>query len=151
MVSLFGIALFFNLTAFAPTLFFIVAQSHLNQKWWQWLPTILFVSIFGSGMMVNTFRAAWGALRGSPKVFERTPKYGIVQKGQTWQNLNYKIKIDSIVFYEILLGFVNLFSSVMAFRFQHWFISLYTLFFAIGLFFTSIYTIGQSIYGNQKA
>lgn len=151
LVSLFGIALFFNFTALAPTIFFIIAQLHLQRKWWKWLPAILLVSVFGSGMMLNTVRAAWEALRGKANEFERTPKHGIIQKGQAWRKHKYQIKLDGIVFFEFALGLVNLFSSYIAFIYRHWFITFYTMIFGIGLFFVSLYTIGQSIHAVQKS
>lgn len=101
--------------------------------------------------MLNTVRAAWEAFRGKEKEFERTPKHGITQKGQTWHKLKYQIKLDGIVYYEILFGLVNLISAIIAFQYHHWFIVLYTLIFASGLFFVSIYTISQSIYAIQKS
>jgi len=151
LVSLFGLAILFSLTAFAPTVLFLVSRSHLGLNWRRSLLAILFLTVFGSGMMLNTVRAAWGALQAKSNVFERTPKHGITTRGQTWTTLKYQLKLDGIVFFEILLGAVNVASAIFALQTGHWFIAFYTTIFAAGLFFNSLYTISQSINGIQKA
>lgn len=145
LVSLFGIALFFNVTALAPTLFFTLAQIQLKRVWWQLIPAIVFASFFGSGMMLNTVRAALEIPLKRTRAFERTPKHGIIRRGQSWQRKKYQLKLDRIVFAELLLGVTNLVSCYFAIRLQHWFIAFYTLMFAVGLFFNALYTIIQSI------
>jgi hypothetical protein len=66
LISLFGIAIMFNLTAFAPTIFFLAAQMQLGRGWWRYLPVVLFISAAGAGMMVNTVRAASRAAARAP-------------------------------------------------------------------------------------
>ena len=149
LVSLFGIALIFNFTALAPTLFFTVAQIQLKRAWWQLIPAIIFASFFGSGMMLNTVRAALEIPLRRVRAFERTPKHGIMRKGQSWRKKKYQIKLDRIIFAELLLGAMNLVSGFFALRFEHWFIAFYTFMFAVGLFFNAIYTLIQSIQSNH--
>ena len=149
LVSLFGIALVFNFTALAPTLFFVVAQIQLKRVWWQLIPAILFASAFGSGMMLNTVRAALEIPLRRVRAFERTPKHGIMRKGQSWRKKKYQLKLDRIVFAEFLLGGMNILSCFYALRFGHWFIAFYTLLFAMGLFFNAIYTLIQSIQSSH--
>jgi cellulose synthase/poly-beta-1,6-N-acetylglucosamine synthase-like glycosyltransferase len=150
LVSLFGITLAFNLTALAPTMFFIVAQAELSRDWWRKLPVILFVSVFGSGMMINTLRAAWQAITGKLNVFERTPKLGITHRGQPWRAFGYQLALDGIVFLEILFAALNLFTTYMAIQAGHFFIAFYAMMFAAGLLFTSFYSIGQSFYAARQ-
>jgi len=149
LVSLFGLALIFNITALAPTLSFIVAQAQLKRPWWQMIPAIVFISVFGTGMMLNTVRAALEALRKTDRQFQRTPKFGVTSKGQSWRRSVYKLKLDPIVFWEIAFGLMNVVTCILAIQVQHWFIAFYTMIFATGLFFNSSYTLYQSVYDRR--
>jgi cellulose synthase/poly-beta-1,6-N-acetylglucosamine synthase-like glycosyltransferase len=145
LVTLFGIGFFFNLTAFAPTIFFVVAESQLGRRVWRDLPVILFVSAMGTGMMVNTLRATAGIAFNRKGTFERTPKFGIVQRKQTWMNQHYQLKLDLIVFPELALALANTATAVLAIHQHNWMIAVYACLFSCGLFFTSGMTILQSL------
>ncbi len=145
LISLFGIAFLFNATAFAPTIFFMVAQQQLGQRWWQKMPVLLFISALGAGMMLNTLRAALEILRFKTPTFERTPKYGIVEKKQNWTRRRYQLKLDPIVFFEIGFAMFNLSTVFLAFHLHNWVIALYSAIFCCGLLFTSGATIFQTV------
>ncbi len=145
LISLFGIAVLFNATAFAPTIFFVSAQAELGRAWWKQIPIILFITALGAGMMLNTVRAAFQILTGSNFVFERTPKFGIAQKGQEWNRHLYQLKLDPLVFLEIGLAMVNAFTVRLAITSGNWVIAFYSALFLAGLLFASGLTIGQSI------
>jgi cellulose synthase/poly-beta-1,6-N-acetylglucosamine synthase-like glycosyltransferase len=145
LVNLFGISALFSLTGFAPTIFFVAAQKRLGRNWLRSLPAILFMTALGSGMMMNTARAAFQILRGRAGVFERTPKYGIVQGNQDWkQHKHYHLGVDSIVLGEVLLAFWNIGTLVLASYSGDWGIGLYALIFSIGLFFVAGMSISQA-------
>jgi hypothetical protein len=145
LTTLYGIAFLFNASILAPTVFFLVAQQLLGNRSWSVLPFILFISAFAAGMMLNTGRAAWEVLGRKRGVFERTPKFGIVQRSQDWRSRRYQLRFDTIVFFEIGFALLNLWSAVFAFRLQNWGVFPYALLFSIGLFFTSGLTIVQAL------
>jgi cellulose synthase/poly-beta-1,6-N-acetylglucosamine synthase-like glycosyltransferase len=145
LITLFGIGFFFNLTAFAPTMFFVVAESQLGRRVWSNLPVILFVSAMGTGMMVNTLRAAAGMAFNRKGTFERTPKFGIVQRNQSWMNRHYQLKLDPIVFPELAFALANTATVALAIHQHNWMIAVYACLFCVGLFFTSGMTISQSL------
>lgn len=145
LVSLMGVALLFNLTTFAPTVFFVVAQQQLGNRWWRMLPAILFIAVLGAGMMLNTARAALQIVLKPDGVFERTPKYGITTRTQHWVRRRYQLHLDGIVFVEILLALVNLGTAIFAASVGNWTIGIYTLLFSAGLLFTSGMTVTQSL------
>jgi cellulose synthase/poly-beta-1,6-N-acetylglucosamine synthase-like glycosyltransferase len=145
LLQLFGIAYLFNLTAFAPTVYFAVAQSALGRRWLRHLPFLLFTSILGAGMMVNTLRAAIHVWLGRTSVFERTPKYGITQRQQNWDTRRYFVKVDALVAIELGLAAFNLWTAWLGWQNSNWLIMTYALLFSFGLFFTSGLTIAQAI------
>jgi cellulose synthase/poly-beta-1,6-N-acetylglucosamine synthase-like glycosyltransferase len=150
LISLFNIAFLFNATAFAPTVFFLASQHQLGRVNWRKLPTILFVSIFGTGMMVNTLRAAWHAFTLKKRTFERTPKYGISLQGQAWLTRRYQLRLDGIVSAELAFAAVNLGTVFLAITMDNWVIALYAGIFAAGLSFTAGVSILQSIAIRRK-
>jgi cellulose synthase/poly-beta-1,6-N-acetylglucosamine synthase-like glycosyltransferase len=145
LITLFGIGFIFNLTAFAPTMFFVVAENQLGQRVWHEMPVILFVSAMGTGMMVNTLRAAAGIAFNRKGAFERTPKFGIVQRKEAWMNRRYQLKLDPIVFPELALALANAATVALALHQHNWMIAVYACLFCVGLFFTSGMTLAQSL------
>jgi len=149
LVSLFGIAYIFSLTALAPTLLFIAGQYQLRKKWTSFLPLLLVVSSFGAGMMLNTLRAALEIVRGQPGEFRRTPKFGVEDRSSTWTNKKYHLRLDPIVFWELLLGGLNIYTLILGLQAGYWLISFYAALFAFGFAFTSLYTIYQTFMINR--
>jgi cellulose synthase/poly-beta-1,6-N-acetylglucosamine synthase-like glycosyltransferase len=145
LISLFGIAVVFNLTAFAPTLFFITAQQQLGKGWWRKIPVVFFVSAAGAGMMLNTVRAALQSWRGQTAVFERTPKFGISRKGQDWTHRSYQLRMDPIAYVELALAALNALTVGFAIYLGNWLIAGYAGLFLVGLAFTSGASISQAI------
>lgn len=145
LLQLFGIGYLFNITAFAPTVYFAVAQSALGKRWIHILPSILLTTILGAGMMVNTLRAALQVWFGGRSVFERTPKYGITQRKQTWDTSRYSVKVDVLVAVELALALFNGWTVWLGWGSSNWLIMIYASIFAIGLLFTSGFTIVQTI------
>jgi len=133
LFSLLGILGIFNLTTLAPTLLFTVGQRQVGRRWFRQIPSVLLLSVFGSGLMVNTGRAAWHALRHEPAAFERTPKFGVRERSETWLHLRYQLAMDRIVIVEIALAVLNVASCVVAVDHHFWAIALYTAIFAAGL------------------
>jgi cellulose synthase/poly-beta-1,6-N-acetylglucosamine synthase-like glycosyltransferase len=145
LAPLLGFTFIFNTTAIAPTIFFSAAQRQLDPRWWRRLPAILFLAVLGSGMMLNTVRAALQILANSRGVFERTPKFGITQKNQNWTGRRYQLRLDPIVFFELALSVLTLATSSFALSIHNWPIAFYSAIFAAGLLFTSSLTIVQEI------
>lgn len=151
-VVLFGLAYFFNLTALAPSIFFTVGQQQLGRRWWLLLPKILFIMVLGSGLMLNTVRAALQILFKSKTVFERTAKFGIEEKKQDWTRKRYQLRLDPIVYLELLLALYNFVTLWLAIRLANWAIAFYATLFGTGLLFVAMMSIIQAIavYRNRN-
>jgi len=145
LVTLFGIGLIFNFTAFAPTAFFLVAEQQLGNRWWQNLPAILFASFLGAGMMVNTLRAAANILMNRKAVFERTPKFGLLHRKQSWTARRYQLMLDPIVIPELIFALISAGTIMLSLRMHNWMIAFYAFMFCCGLLFTSGVTILQGL------
>ena len=145
LLQLFGIGYLFNITAFAPTVYFAVAQSILGKRWVHIIPSILLTMVLGAGMMLNTLRAALQVWLGGYSAFERTPKYGITQRKQKWDTRRYFVKVDMLILLELALAVFNFWTVWLGWQNSNWLIMIYALIFASGLLFSSGFTIMQTI------
>lgn len=143
LISLFGIAAVFNATAFAPTIFFVTAQQQLGRRWWRQLPVISFITILGAGMMLNTVRAALQIFVNQRPTFERTPKFGILNKAQDWTRRRYQLPFDSLILFELALALLNGGTLVLALQAGNWVIAVYAALFCAGLLFCAGFTLAQ--------
>lgn len=140
-----GIGLAMNILAVAPAVYFVAAQHLLKRRWVLVVPLIVFLSALASGMVLNTFRALIQVLQKQVVPFERTPKFGITERSQTWRGNRYFVRFDALVLFEILFGLFNLWSARLAWVSGYYLMMIYAFFFALGLFFFSGLTIYQSI------
>ncbi|MBK7451562.1 MAG: glycosyltransferase [Anaerolineales bacterium] len=145
LLSPIGFGFLMNILAIAPALYFIAAQHLLKRRWFLSLPVILLLSMFASGMALNTVRALIQIVKKEVVPFERTPKFGITQRSQSWQGNRYQIRFDVLVLLEALLGCLNLWSVWLAWNSGYYLMMIYAFFFAAGLFFFSGFTLYQSI------
>ncbi len=155
---LYGFAYLFALTSLAPTLFFVMAQQQLGNSWLRLLPKLLAVSLMGSGLMLNTVRAAVQILTKRKEVFERTAKFGIGQQKQVgqqkqdWTQQRYQLRFDPIVYAELALGIYGLATAWLAVMMGTWGIAFYAALFGSGLILVAAVTIVQTlaVYRNRK-
>jgi hypothetical protein len=139
-----------NFLAFAPAFYFILAQQLLRRRWFSSLPLILLMSVFSSGLAINTLSAALQILQRRVIPFERTPKYGITHRTQNWNQSRYRVKIDWVIFFEILLAIYNLWTVWLGWNTNHFLIMIYAFLFAVGLIFVSGSTLLQSFSSRFK-
>ncbi|MBL8090300.1 MAG: glycosyltransferase [Anaerolineales bacterium] len=140
-----GIGLLLNALVLLPAFYFTVAQQLLKKGWLFSLPLIFLMSMFASGMVLNTARALFQIAQKKLVPFERTPKFGITHRAQNWLGNRYQIKIDYLILFEFLLAFFNLWTAWFAFQLGYYLMMMYAFFFAFGLFFFAGFTLFQSI------
>jgi hypothetical protein len=96
-------------------------------------------------MMLNTMRAGWQVLRRRNNIFERTPKFGIVNRQQEWRGKGYQLNLDPLVYLELAFALFNVFTVAYALTLGNWVIAIYSSLFAAGLLMTSGMTIWQTV------
>jgi cellulose synthase/poly-beta-1,6-N-acetylglucosamine synthase-like glycosyltransferase len=148
LFSLLGFLGIFNLTTLAPTLLFTIGQRQVGRRWLRQIPSVLLLSVFGSGLMVNTARAAWQAFTKQPAAFERTPKFGVRERNEHWLHLRYQLALDRIVFVELALAALNVTSCVLAVQRHFWAVAVYAAIFAAGLGGAALASIRQQMRGR---
>ena len=145
ILTVLGWIAIFNVLVPVPGILVVAGQRRLGRGWVRALPRIVMLTVLGAGMMVNTARAAWQAVRATPATFERTPKFGDGREVTDWRRLRYQVAIDRIVLVEIALAAFECATAVAAVRVGSWSIALYAGVFATGLLFVAALTIGQTV------
>lgn len=146
--TLFGLAYVFALTSLAPAIFFVTGQHQLGRSWWRCLPRVVLVTVLGSGLMLNTARAAAQIAGRRQTVFERTAKFGLDEDSEgssTWMHQRYQIRLDRIVYVEAALGAYGLATAFYAFTTHSWGIMLYAGLFGSGLLAVATVTAVESV------
>ena len=149
LFTVLGVLSIFNLTTLAPTFMFAVGQRQVGRHWLVQIPTILLLTVFGCGMMVNTGRAAWQTFTGGPGAFERTPKFGVRHRRDDWRGLRYQLGLDRIVFVELALAAMNAVTSAVAMQRGFWAMAIYAGIFAAGLSAAAVTTLRQTARTGQ--
>ncbi len=145
--TLYGAGYILALTSLAPGLFFIGGQRQAGRSWIRAIPRIVLVTVFGSGLMLNTARAALQIFTKPNPEFERTAKFGIdaVQDETGWTKRRYQLNIDRIVIWELLLGGYGIVVSYFAFTHDNWGIFIYATIFSAGLMMMAIASIAHAL------
>lgn len=168
--TLYGLGYLFALSSLSPGIFFITGQHQLSRPWIRELPKILAVTILGSGLMINTVRAAIQIFTRPNPEFERTAKFGMEeggsvidldslgagqagaehaaaapQGGNSWLEKRYQLDLDRIVYAEVAFGCYSLISVFLAWEQGNWGIFLYASVFAAGLLAVAGITVAQAV------
>jgi cellulose synthase/poly-beta-1,6-N-acetylglucosamine synthase-like glycosyltransferase len=150
LTSLFGVAAVFNLTAAAPSLLFASAQRMLGRNWFRLLPSIVFMTFVGAGMMVNTLWAGLQIFRKKAAIFERTPKFGVEGSKVDWAGRKYQLRLDPVVYLEMAFMAWNACTTYLAAISHNWGIAFYAGMFAVGLAFASSFSIVQAMAVHRR-
>jgi hypothetical protein len=146
----FRMAVVFNVTALAPIVYFVLAQFELDRRrWWLKLPLILLVTVRGSGMVVNTMRSFLQVILRRKTAFERTPKFGIQQRGEVWADKRYQLTGEPLVLVEALLAVLTLATAADAGRLGDWVIMVYAGLLTAGLTMVAGLSLAQAAQGRH--
>ena len=92
----------FTLSSLSVAAFYVVAQREARGRKIpvaRWIP---FLMAIGIGLSINNARAVFGALRGRPTEFRRTPKYNL-RRGESVAARRYRGSINSDTWIELAL------------------------------------------------
>ena len=145
--TLYGVGYLLALTSIAPAIFFIGGQRQGGRAWVKSIPRIMLVTVFGSGLMLNTARAALQIFTKPNPEFERTAKFGLDEEvdQSSWTKRRYQLDIDRIVLGELALGLYGLGVVVFAWNNQNWGIFIYAAVFTAGLLMMATATVAHAV------
>ena len=134
------------MTSLVPATFFVAGQIRAHQSLRVNILMVLFLTTAGSGLMLNTLRAAIEIFTKKQAEFERTAKFGsnMQAQKQKWMLQNYNLTADSLTFWELLLATCSIATSFAAGWLDHWGVAFYAAIFSVGLYFLSGLTLIQT-------
>lgn len=145
-----GLGYLLALPSIAPAVFFLAGQRRAGRSLWRQVLRIIMMIAFGSGLMINTARAALQiATRPNPE-FERTAKLGLgdVSGPDTihWSEKRYQLGgLDRIVYAEAALGLYSFGTALLAYQQRTWGIFAFALLFGSGLAMVAVVTVAQTV------
>jgi len=111
----------FAIAMSGPSLLYLYARRALNVRSPRPYVDLALLTIVGVGIALSNGRAVWDALRGGRRPFERTPKLGVVRRGDAPLR-RYRVREDRLARLELALG-------------------AYCLAAAVGLLWTGVYVL----------
>ena len=136
-------SIWINLIGVSPWVGFMVAQTRRGRRWWSGAASLL-CQVIGAGMSFTVICAFARATR-SGGVFERTPKYRIVRRGQEWRDQAYVRLGDPRVLGEAVLGLGAMALVPFALMSGRGVIALYSGVFALGFLALTTLTLVELI------
>lgn len=144
---LFGIATL----AYITTFMFALVQKDRDRIWWKEIFAAPLIFLLGAGMMINALVSIGQALLKTKNIFERTPKYGIEKKEDSWADKQYKIRFNGLVKYEMAMAILNLCTALFACQHSNWSHAFFSSMFAGGLLLVAGLTIKQELQWKATA
>ncbi|HPA20227.1 MAG TPA: glycosyltransferase [Verrucomicrobiae bacterium] len=91
----------FSCAVWAVVLFYIVVLRELRPRWWLELWCIPAVLALGVGMSISNAKAVLEAMFNQGGAFVRTPKYGLLSRGEPWRGKRYFAMPSALVLFEL--------------------------------------------------
>ncbi len=125
------------------SVFYYQSQKQNYPDWWSRVKFIFFSLALGIGLCVNNSRAVIEGFTKKTGEFKRTPKYAVVNKGDSWKDKIYKGKLNLTSALELLLTFNFLLALAYTIS-EGLFLSIpFVMLFEIGFFYTSVLSLWQ--------
>jgi cellulose synthase/poly-beta-1,6-N-acetylglucosamine synthase-like glycosyltransferase len=147
LAPLFVLAMY---AALGPGGYLVVINKVWKKGWKHKGLQFMFLHFFGAGISVNNSVAVFDALFGRKSEFLRTPKFGIVKKGEDWRNKEYALPFTKTTLLEIffaLYGCISIFVAIFSHN------ALFTPLIAlptIGFIYVAYLSIAHSQLGKKK-
>ena len=128
----------------------IISKTWSGEKWREKAHQFFFLMFYSTGLSVNNTVAVFDAVFGRKNEFLRTPKFGIVNKGDDWKNKEYVLPFTKTTLLEVffaIYGCMAVFISIFTGN------SLYAPMIAIptiGFIYVAYLSIMQSSFRKQK-
>lgn len=135
---------FFLSATWSVCVFYHHSQRQAYADWKERVRYIFFSLAAGIGLCVNNSRAVLEGLFSERGEFTRTPKYAVVQRGDSWKEKTYRGKLNLTSAVEVVLTLNFLVALVYALAEQIYFSIPFLLLFEIGFLYTSFLSLLQS-------
>jgi hypothetical protein len=132
-----------------PSSMYLFSQRILYKDWKSRIKYLPFLMCLGTGIAVNNTQAVLEAFFNIESGFVRTPKYGIKQRSDSWQEKRYVIPLNYISVLEFFLGLYSLAGLVMFLFFSKYLVSPFLLIYTSGFFYVFFLSVKHG-YGRTQ-
>jgi cellulose synthase/poly-beta-1,6-N-acetylglucosamine synthase-like glycosyltransferase len=87
-----------------PVTYLYMIRKIWRKNWKSKALQYLFLIFFATGISVNNTVAVFDALLSGKSEFLRTPKFGVVKRGQDWKNKSYALPFTKTTLLEVFFG-----------------------------------------------
>jgi cellulose synthase/poly-beta-1,6-N-acetylglucosamine synthase-like glycosyltransferase len=126
--------------------FYAISQKEIGEGKWKRMKYIPFVMSIGIGLSLSNAKAVLEAFFGHDTPFLRTPKHGVLKKGEAWKQKRYRGKKSFLPWLEVALGLYYSFTFAVALSAHHWASLPFLLLFQMGFLYVGVVSLIQ-IYG----
>ncbi len=137
---------FFTIFVVIQTLFYFYGQREIYTDWKRRLWYIPALFAWGIGTCVVDSKAVFEGLLGIKTPFNRTPKYRIEKKSDSWKDKKYKSKFNWLTIIELFLATYTAYGTVYSIVHSQFFITPFMFL----LSFSFLYTGTLSLVHNLK-
>ncbi|MGI5861835.1 MAG: cellulose synthase family protein [Myxococcales bacterium] len=137
---------FFVMATASVCFFYVASQREVGGNWWARLKYLPFLMSLGIGLSVNNAKAVLEALLNQQSSFVRTPKLGVVSKGEkvAATKTKYRGKLNFVPLVEIGLGCYLTYSIVFAVDHRIWFSLPFLVLFQVGFLYCGVTSVLQA-------
>lgn len=136
--------------ALGPGGYLAVINKVWQKQWRGKAKQFFFLNFFAAGMTVNNSVAVFDALFGRKNEFLRTPKFGIVKKGEDWRSKEYVLPFTRTTLLEIFFAVYGVISIFIAIFSGNGAYAPLIAMPTIGFIYVAYLTIAHSQFGKRK-
>jgi cellulose synthase/poly-beta-1,6-N-acetylglucosamine synthase-like glycosyltransferase len=136
--------------AMGPGGYLLVINRVWKKGWRRKARQFMFLTFFASGLTVNNSVAVFDAVFGRKNEFLRTPKFGIVKKGEDWRNKEYVLPFTKTTLLEIFFGIYGIIAIFITIFSNNAFFAPLIAMQTIGFIYVAYLSITHSQFGKKK-
>jgi cellulose synthase/poly-beta-1,6-N-acetylglucosamine synthase-like glycosyltransferase len=136
--------------ALGPGGYLAVINKVWQKQWRVKAKQFFFLNFFAAGMTVNNSIAVFDAMFGGKNEFLRTPKFGIVKKGEDWRGKAYVLPFTRTTLLEIFFAVYGVISIFVAIFSGNGAYAPLIAMPTIGFIYVAYLTIAHSQFGKKK-
>ncbi len=126
--------------------FYALSQREIGQAQWQRIKYIPFVMSLGIGLSLSNAKAVLEAFFGHDTPFLRTPKHGVITKGENWAAKRYRGNKSLLPLLEVGIGLYYSLTIYFAIDAEHWMSLPFLVLFQFGFLYVGVMSLFQ-LYG----
>jgi cellulose synthase/poly-beta-1,6-N-acetylglucosamine synthase-like glycosyltransferase len=133
-----------------PATYLYIISNLWPDRWQEKAKQYLYLIFFATGISVNNTIAILDAVAGGTNEFLRTPKFGIVKKGESWKNNEYALPFNKTSLLEVFFGLYGCISIFIAILTGNAVFAPIMIIQTFGFIYIAFFSMAHSSFLNNK-